>query len=333
MGPVNWGIIGNQAAVASLRRAMAQGRLPHALLLAGPPGVGKRTLALAVARAVNCPADGPPCLACSACRRIGEGLHPDVALLDPGPGERDIGIDRIKELQHDLSLRPFEGASRVAVVRGAHRMSREAANALLKTLEEPPGQAVLLLTTEDEDGLLPTIRSRCQRVPLLPVARAELQDALVERCGVALDEAIRLAALAQGCPGRALSAMASPGWLEEREVTLAALRSALEGDAEARLETAAQLAGARSAGRERLTGLLDTWRTWWRDLLLYQTGCTGALVYLDREPDYRAYAPRLDVPQARAALELLAATRDRLERNANPRLTLDVLLLGLPRPR
>ncbi|MEK7216302.1 MAG: DNA polymerase III subunit delta', partial [Chloroflexota bacterium] len=174
----NWRLIGNAAAVAALQHSLSQDRLAHAYLLVGPEGVGKATLALALAQAVNCLQPDPPCGECGQCRRIAHGLHPDVTVVTLEEGRREIRINQIRELQVLLNLLPFEGRNRVTIIHDADRMNEEAGNALLKTLEEPPPRVVLALTCRDEEALLPTIRSRCRRVVLNPVGTAELVRAL-----------------------------------------------------------------------------------------------------------------------------------------------------------
>ena len=176
-----WETRGQDWAVDFLRRGLEQGRLAHAYLLVGPEGVGKATLAKDLARAVNCDEDAPPCGQCRSCRRIAEGKHPDIMVVslsdrqDDGErrgraaearAPRDIKIDQIREMQRWVALKPFEGRYRVFIVDGAENLNAESANALLKTLEEPPPQVLLILLATDERRLPATVVSRCQRLEL-----------------------------------------------------------------------------------------------------------------------------------------------------------------------
>ncbi len=326
-----WGVIGNEAAVASLRRSLTLDRLAHAYLLVGPEGVGKRTLALALAQAVNCPQPDPPCGACPQCRRIANGLHPDVTVVTVEPGKREIGIDSVRELQHSLNLLPFEGRNRVTIIRDAERLTNEAANALLKTLEEPPPRVVLALTCHDDEALLPTIRSRCRRVALNPVGTAELIRVLETQHGVDPVLAGTLARHARGLPGHALAALAEPAVLTGIAHSMAQLKAMVSADIPQRLELAAQLAPGAGTSRESLLALLRVWLDWWRDLLLVKTGCATGLVFAGEAQNYARGAGALDLAGIRRAVDAVKESSRQIDLNVNPRLVMDVLALRLPR--
>lgn len=203
---------GQPAAEAALR-AFAAGRTPHAILLVGPESTGKTTLALDLATMLLCEAPDPadrPCGRCRGCRMVASGNHPDLHRLAPeGPGGQ-VGIGQVRALGGALALLPVEGGARVAIVETAHRLNDDAQNALLKTLEEPPAGATIVLCADAEERLLPTVRSRCARVRLGPVATREI-EALVEGLGVAdRPTAARSARLAAGRPGLAVAYARSP---------------------------------------------------------------------------------------------------------------------------
>ena len=328
-----WDIIGNQPAVRALQQSLTQSRHAHAYLFVGPRSVGKTELALAFAQALNCAEPNPPCGTCSQCRRIKRRLHPDITAIALEEGQREISIDKVRELQHSLHLQPFEGVYRVTVIQDANRLSNEAANALLKTLEEPPEKAVLVLTSAEEEALLTTIRSRCRRVALYPVPRPVIEQALVEQHGVPPDQAEQLAVYARGLPGKALAALDNPGLIGALEGSLGTLRTLLGADTPGRLELSQTIAPAGTAGREELLLTMTYWLDWWRDLLLVETQCEAGLNYPQELDHYRAAAQQIDLQQCRRAI---AAARDasrQIEQNANPRLVMDVLALNLPRYR
>ena len=204
---------GHPSATAAIG-AMIAGRPPHAIVIAGPAGVGKTTLALDLAAGMMCDAPHPadrPCRECRGCRLVERGSHADVHRLAPTGSGNQIRIgDRtepepgtIRRLIADLALLPVEGGARVALVEGAERMNEEAQSALLKTLEEPPAGVMIVLCVDREDALLPTVRSRCVRLRLGPVAVRDVEAILADQGVADPPTAARLARLASGRPGLA----------------------------------------------------------------------------------------------------------------------------------
>jgi DNA polymerase-3 subunit delta' len=325
--------------VALLDRSLREGRLRHAYLFAGPPHVGKGTLALSLAQAVNCDQPDPPCGDCRSCRRIARGLHPDIVTLgllaeeksESGRLRKNIGIAQVQELHAELALQPYEGRFRVVIVDGAERLSPEASNALLKTLEEPPERAILVLITSEPDRLLPTIRSRCQRLDLRLVPHAEVA-AEVARRGATPAEAALLARLAGGQIGWALEVLADRERLAIRTERLDALVAILHDGTIARLERAGKLADRFAASREEVYETLDLWQSWLRDVLVGAIGGPAELVVnVDRRTELEAAGRAIPADAARAAIEALRRCRRQLEANVNARLALEAALLDLPR--
>jgi len=207
---VSWGSVrGHDRVVATLRLAVEQGRLPHAFLFAGPEGIGKRTFALRLAQALLCRRNPEsqldPCSACPACLQVEAGSHPDVLNLARPEDRQELPIRVIRDLCLDLGLKPMAGTRRVAIVDDADDLSDEAANAFLKTLEEPPPGSVLILIGTSAEVPLETIVSRCRVVRFDPLPEAELAAVLLEKGAAANpDEAARLAAFGEGSVTRAL---------------------------------------------------------------------------------------------------------------------------------
>jgi DNA polymerase-3 subunit delta' len=257
---------GHQRTWARLAALVDADRLPHALLFLGPPGVGKALVAQRLAARLACSGHPAPCGACPGCVQVTAGSHPDLRVVTaPSPGSRregrakkEIGIDQARELKRFVALRAVSAPRKMAIVDDADRLSLAAQNALLKTLEEPPGQALLVLITASPGALLSTVRSRCHRVAFRPLTDAEVHAALAD-AGLAADEAARLVARAEGSPGRALALRAN--W---DEADLAEVHALLAGLAGGRYGSV--LAMSRGLGKTeqetaaRLDGLLATCR-------------------------------------------------------------------------
>ena len=322
-------IQGQDRAVGLLRRAIANGRLAHAFVFAGPAGVGKRATALALARSVLCPEKpGAGCGTCIDCRLVGAGSHPDLFLEDLAAAQAErptasmLSIDQIRRVCASLALRPARGTRKVGIVDQAERLTAEAQNALLKTLEEPRGSATLVLVTSNLDALLPTIRSRCQRLLFAPLADG-LVATLLEREGVAADVAQRAAALAGGSADRARELTSEEGWARCEE-----LRSRLEQvdrlSVPERLDLAAELSprGERNRAQQALT--TATALELFRDRMVSAARDAGPAADPGTDHDRLAGVRRA----LRRMAKVYASVRD-LERNANANLAWDSLLLEL----
>jgi len=317
-------VVGHQWAIDLLHRQQAQEQVPQALLLTGPPNVGKSTLGRYLTQSLNCQGEARPCGQCLSCRKISSGNHPDVRILDSD--DEPIKIDQIRELQRELSLSPHESRYRVALLCNFERATTSAANALLKTLEEPAEQVVLILTALDPSRLLPTIVSRCQMLVLRPLPPQTITEALQNRWQASPEQAELLAQLSAGRLGWAVRAMEDSSFLERREHHLKDLLDLL------RMSRAGRLAYAQELSRDRRT-LEETmvlWLTVWRDLLLLQSGCQTRLTNLDWQETLQPIAQRTTIAQAKAIVARLRTALTNLDHNVNPRLNLEVVLLKLP---
>ncbi|MBI2918559.1 MAG: DNA polymerase III subunit delta' [Chloroflexi bacterium] len=326
-----WQTLGQDQTIRGLEHGLAAGRLAHAYLLVGPKHTGKGTLALDLAQAVNCEAGSPlPCGECRPCRRIAAGKHADVLTIRREESRTEISIDQVREVQHRASLKPTEGRWLVFILDGAEEMSAEAANCLLKTLEEPAPRALFLLLTSREARLLPTVRSRCQRLALRPMPREQMEQVLGKR-GVEHQHAALVARLSRGRVGWAMLAVqeSSEVWRRRSQVTerLAAIPGASFSD---RFDLAAEWATHFSRRREQALEEMDLWQDWWRDLLLARSGCAGFTTNWDYSEQLQQQAQGLSLKAIADFLRDLRHTRWALEVNANPRLALETLMLHLP---
>ncbi|MEE9198907.1 MAG: DNA polymerase III subunit delta' [Dehalococcoidia bacterium] len=345
MGPVTSGgedqrasgLIGHSGAISLLDRSLQSGRLSHAYLLVGPRHVGKMALALYLAKAVNCRSEGDrPCDSCPQCRRIASGQHADVQVIgvppgeEGGPGTTRIKIERMRELQRQASFHPYEGTCRVYIIDGAELLSHEAANCLLKTLEEPPPEVLLLLLTAKEAFVLPTILSRCQRIELRPMPVQELARDLAHQLSVEGEKAGLLARLSGGCPGWAISAVRDEGVLEGRLNTLERLMGVIEAGLEGRFSYASELGTLFTKNRRAGQEVLDQWLSWWGDLLLIRAGVGDSVTNAHRRRELEQQAQRYPLSAILAFIRSLGEAQSQLEQNASPRLVLEVLMLKLP---
>jgi DNA polymerase-3 subunit delta' len=345
-----WGLTGQAREVEALARSVAERRHAHAYLFAGPAQSGKGTLARRLAQALNCESPATvagvysPCGVCRACRHIEEGKHPDVEVVSPGglcaesdhdhrkDNSRDIKICQVRALGARLSLSPFEGRYRVVIVDPADAMNVYAADAFLKTLEEPPDSVVIILLSAKEEVLLETVRSRLRRVELRQVTVEELEQVLVAR-GAAPEEAAAVARLSRGCAGWALNAVADRTMLEARAKLLDEIVALAGGGRYERFGFAADLAGRWTRDRAGVTAVLETWTGWWRDVLVAAAGSERSILNVDRMEQIRNLAAGVRVGDTAAFVQALRDVRGQLEENANARLALEVLMLRIPEPR
>ena len=333
-----WQVIGQDRVVSLFQRSLEKGSLAHAYLLVGSPHVGKMTLALNLAQALNCEAEERPCGECLSCQKIASASHADVQVIGLAQDENsaeaklrtEISIDQIRQMQHSASLPPFEGKYKVFIIDGAEFLSIEAANCLLKTLEEPIGKVVFILLTVN-DALLPaTVVSRCQRLELVPLAATEAEAALNSRWGVELQRAKLLARLSHGCLGWALSAVFDDNLLSQRAEKLDRLLEIIKADYEERFVYANQLAVQFAQNRGMVKEVLDLWLDWWRDLLLLKIGGYGIITNVDRIDVLVEMAKGYGLAQIRDFINRIQAAGEQLRQNANPRLVLEVLMLDMP---
>jgi DNA polymerase-3 subunit delta' len=315
-------ILGHDRQKDILGRAVAANRLAHAYLFEGPEGIGKRLMALALVRAVFC-LEGSGCGNCSACRKVDHHNHPDLHLLEAEGAS--IKIEQIRGIQKELSYRPLEAPKKVCLIDGAEKMNPAAGNALLKTLEEPTGAALLILLTPRPEGVLGTIRSRCQRRPFARLPREQLKNVLLARLGVDETQGHILAALSEGSFKKALGKDREL-YLDRRREVLKSLTALSSGSIVPLFELAQELA----EDKERLPEILEIFQAFYRDLLLFRHGRPESeLVNVDLLEKIHRIGARETVPSLLRKLDAVAAGRRQLDRNVNRQLAMEVLLMRL----
>lgn len=315
-------IIGHQQQIKMLKSAIAQQRIAHAYLFDGHAGIGKKLVAQAFACSFLCET-GCGCGRCSSCTHLAAGSHPDVHLLQPD-GET-IKIDQIRSLQPQLALRSFAGRGKVCLIDNAELMTREAANALLKTLEEPTADTLIILISSRPESLLETIRSRCQRVRFTRLPRLALAHHLEHDLAISAAEALVLAAVADGSFEKALG-QHQDLYLKKRAGLIQSL-SALSSTST--IQTF-ELAQTLKAEKDLIGEILNIFDIYLRDLLLYQHGLpVDQLINQDMLPLIKQQSCRLSTPQLITKLGAVAQARTYLGRNVNLHLTLDHMLMQI----
>jgi DNA polymerase-3 subunit delta' len=325
-------ILGQEWVVSHLKTARQKGRLAHAYLFLGPEGVGKASTAQALAAALNCQTpleDGDACGVCASCRRLAAGTHPDFLVIEPtSEGHQpQIKIEQIREFRRLTSYPPLGGGWRVALIKPAEAMNDAAANALLKTLEEPPDRHLIILTAQVEADLLPTVVSRCHKLAFAPLPAALIAGELVRRRSLAPSLAQLLAALSGGSLGRALT-LEPEAILAQRRQVLADLGALATGSAAAVLDWAQRLAKSRPD----LDHFLSLAQLWYRDLLLCHFQAPAALLaHQDLLAELANEAAATQPTTVFHQFTALGAAQRHLQANLNPELTLDILGLRLQR--
>ena len=327
-----WQVRGQDKILTLLGHSLKENNIAHAYLLVGPHHVGKRTLALNLAQALNCDDPEPPCGQCHSCRRILEGKHADITSLSLD-SKVEIGIDDIRVLQRLANLPPYEGKCKVFIIDEAEYLSPEAANSLLKILEEPPAKVVWLLLAAEERRLLPTIISRCQRLELKPMPSEQIQQILTDSYNVELAKAKLLARLCHGCLGWALSALADDNLLHQRSQKIAKLVSLLTASLEQRFAYAQELAIQFSQDRRAAMEVMETWLSWWRDLMLIKGGFKEAITNIDYEVVLEKQANGMSLKEIKDLTATLCLTEEEISRNVNARLAFESLMLNMPKPK
>lgn len=327
---MTWNLIGHDWAIQLLRGHILNESLRHAYLITGPRGIGKTNLAIRFIQALNCPEQdftADPCLNCPTCNRIGRLEHPDLFPVSVEEDSKQIKVDQIRELIHSLALSPYESNRRFGLLLDFEQANPSSQNSILKTLEEPPGSVVLIVTANSSDALLETITSRCEEIKLKPVPIDLTHQGLELLHNIPSDQARFLAQISGGKPEIALAMYSDPKILERRTLLLDEHLQILRGNSVVRFAYADQI----SKDSQKVEELLDIWVSIWQDILHQSSQSLVPLQNIDREEDIQQIRNQIDLGIARNSIDLLRRAHQLLNINANLKLTLEDLLLGLPR--
>jgi DNA polymerase-3 subunit delta' len=332
-------VLGHRRLLTLLSRAIARDTLPPALLLAGPSGVGKRRVALAIARAVNCleprataEFERDACGKCAACRRIERGVHPDVIVIEPGENG-SIKIEAVRDVIDRAGYRPFEGRRRVVIIDEADALVAPAQNALLKTLEEMPSASIFALVSSMPDALLPTVRSRCPRLRFGPLSASEIAQVLVRDHRYSDADARAAAADADGSVGRALAADSSDLTDARNDARRLLERAARTEDPSRRLDIVKDRSGTKgtsASDRDQMAACLRALASLLRDLgIVASRADRRSLANGDLESQLDKLTGTFDHHRSLRAYAAVDQALAALERNASPKVVADWLVLQL----
>lgn len=310
-------IIGQQLPIKILKQSLKKDRVANAYLFYGPAGIGKKLTALNLAKLVNClqPTD-EPCDECHSCRRIENFNHPDVSVVVKDPAATALKIEQIRELEENIYLKPFEGKMKVFIIEEAADMTEEAQNALLKTLEEPPADSILVLLTSNEQNLLETIRSRCLRLRFNRLTTEQIRQIILKQYDLEENQALVLARISEGSLEKANHA---EEYLNNRERLIEKILSGFFrlGQDEEWLDLT----------RDEARQVLEFTSGWCRDALLIKLGVHEKNLLLN--PDYSQqledFSSAYDTDHLLEIVEQIHRTIDLINANVNIRLALEVL--------
>ena len=324
----NWNLVGHEWAVDMLKKHVVNGPR-HAYLFTGPPGLGRRSLALRFAQALNCPTPveaGPSaCGECRDCKQIEAMQHADLTVVQAESESGIIKVDQIREARRALTFKPYMAKYRVALFLRFQQANDNAANALLKTLEEAPSYAVLILTADNPEQLLPTIVSRCEVLRLRALEIDTIQRALETR-GLENGHAKLIAHISGGRFGYALRLVEDSSLLEKREERLNDLQRLIAASRVQKFAYADKL----SKDKDYMRHTILIWQSYWRDVMLRAAQAGTPLINVDRNVEIEDLAGRMNLSSTRNVVRGLENALEKLERNVNPRLLAEVLLLDLP---
>jgi DNA polymerase-3 subunit delta' len=332
-----------------LKQHLTHDSVRHAYLFSGPPGLGRRTLALRLAQALNCPqplAPGEPCGTCKTCQQIERMQYADLSVIQAEKEGGTLKVEQIRAIRQSLVLKPYQGRYRVALFLRFQEANPNAANALLKTLEEAPAQVVLLVTADTAEQLLPTIVSRCEVLRLRPLPLETVESYLKER-GAEKATARLLAHISGGRPGYAVRLMEDKDVLDFRRMRLDDLQKLLKSNRRERFTYVGKLTDRKNEAKERFRETLLIWLSFWRDVLLCTVGPAlpapvpqaqvsgdegpaAPFANLDLSTEIKALAAKMSLPEARQLVRGTEDAIEKLERNVNARLLAEVLMLDWP---
>ncbi len=317
-------IVGQGRTIALLRHLLTTNRIPHAFLMEGQRGIGKGKLALQLAMGICCSAkESRPCGSCPSCVKAVHGNHSEIKRIDE---ESVIKIETIRELQKEIQLKPYEGTKKVFIINNAEAMTIQAQNALLKTLEEPPSYATIILLTNNASSLLPTIISRCQLLKLVPAKQEEVAEYLISVEGLSLEESKVVASFSNGVIGRALRILKDEEFRKKRDIIIDITKELLGGKIINLLERVSLL----NEEKALLEDVFDIFLSWYRDILIYrETRQVDFIMNCDKIEEIKLQANKINSHKSKEIILIIEKNKGNTRSNVNHQLNLEVMLLNI----
>ena len=319
-------VIGHKNIITHLQKSIESGSISHAYIFGGEDGSGKKMIATLYAMALECKEKDRPCMMCPSCRKATDGNHPDIIFVTHEK-PNSIGVDEIRDqLVNDIVIRPYESEYKIYIIDEAEKMTMQAQNAILKTIEEPPAYAIILLLTTNPEALLPTISSRCVTLNLRPVKNSQVKDYLMSNMHVPDYRAEILASFAQGNVGKAIQAAESPDFAKITEDAVSLLKNYGNRNV-ADLSDAIKVL---SDNKEHVYEYLELFSMWFRDVLMFKaTKEVDSLIFKDDINAIRSRASVSSYEGLEKILEAIEKAVQRLRANVNFELVMELLFLTI----
>lgn len=332
---MEWELIGHDWAARILQKHIQTNNVRHAYLISGSPGIGRRSLALQFAQAVNClqpPQPGFSCGVCRVCRQTADMQQPDLSILQVEAGKQEIRIEQVRELQRNLHLSPYEAKYRIALLLNFQYANANAQNSLLKTLEEAPAKVILLITADAPENLFATITSRCEILRLRTIPVDEMVPAIINKWQVEESYAQELAHLSGGRFGLAKQFIDHPELVEQLHNWVTESYELLSQNRVTRFAYVDKISEKRRKGEttDLIQQLLQTWLLLWRDILLIKSSTQMPLTYIQYKNWSRQVAQTITMEEIRQLISRLEVGLIQLESNVNNRLLLENIMLEWP---
>ncbi|KNF09826.1 DNA polymerase III subunit gamma/tau [Gottschalkia purinilytica] len=318
-------IVGHESIINSLKNAISSNKVAHSYLFEGAKSIGKEKLAKTFAKALLCKdGDNKPCEKCSSCIKFESGNHPDFCLENP-LGD-SFKKEQIESIQKDIKMMPYEGNRKVYILNNIDKMTQEAQNSFLKTLEEPPEYVTIILIVTNSHSILPTILSRCQIIKFAPISNDKVEKALVDIYKIEREEARFLSSFSNGIIGKAINLYQNEGFKKLREEVITVIDTTLSGDK----FKIFSLSEFFDENKENIEDILDMMLMWFRDMLIYkEAGNSEYIINMDKIDIISKHCKSLSQEKIHDIIETIIKTKDSISSRVNYQLAIEVMLLSI----